>query len=595
MARTLAWTLRAALPIALAAVAVSVPGTAHAASAYYVATNGTSSNPGTEDQPFATINQFMAVAQPGDTVYVRGGVYSIGETYLSKSGTPGNDITIRNYPGETPVLDGGGTAGVAFYYGEAHQGEGKGSYTTIDGFVIRNYWRSGINIGCCTADGSEHKTVSHVTVRNNVVDRAGQNGITFMGASDVTVEHNLVGRTGWNPDSGSWSSGINLYGVYGKNNVVNGNVTYHNVDVSSHHTDGNGIIVDLSYYNGGARITNNVSFENGGAGIQLTSSSYGTVVNNTVVENGKEPTYVHGGTGLGFYGAEAYDNAVVRNNVVSQSFGKGLNAPDSFSNSVFSDNDISGQPGYQDPHLVDAPDADFRLGGSSPAIDAGTSTDAPGDALVFDRGALQQTTANQPISWYRWAPNVDYITAHGGVANLFGSAARPQGNGYDQGAFEYGDTGNPGGGGTELITNGEFDQGTDGWWNWFDTSASGSVGTVDSAGLSGANALRIHLTNGSDAPYAVQAAQTTPALNAGTTYTLRFTAKADAARPIKVTAQQEAAPYATYLDQSVNLTSSGQSFTFTFTPSVSGPAYLKFNAGGSTTDVYLDAVSLKSS
>ncbi|MFD7986158.1 nitrous oxide reductase family maturation protein NosD [Kitasatospora indigofera] len=434
-------TLRAAVPVALAAALLTAPVSAQAAPAhpggsYFVAPGGSATNPGTLTRPFANINQFMAVARPGDTVYVRGGTYTIGETYLSKSGTAGHDITIRNFPGETPVLDGGGTSGVAFFFGEAFQGAGNGSYVTIDGFVIRDYWRSGINIGCCTLDGTVYKNVSHVTVRNNVIDRTGQNGITFMGASDITVEHNLVGRTGWDPTTGSWSSGINMFAMYGTDNLVNGNVTYHNVDVSDHHTDGNGIIVDETWGNGGVTITNNVAFENGGSGIQLTNSGKATIVNNTVYENSREPSYIIGGTGIGFWGPLAVDHDIVRNNLVQQTAGTGLRASEPFTDSVLADNDISGQDGYRQPQFADPEHADFRLRRTSPGVDAGGRTDAPGDALGFDPGALLRTTENQPMPWYRYAPDFTYITRPGGVARLFHSGHRPLGTGVDQGAFE---------------------------------------------------------------------------------------------------------------------------------------------------------------
>ncbi|GAA3240893.1 carbohydrate binding domain-containing protein [Dactylosporangium siamense] len=578
--------------VAAAMATAITPGVAHAATTYYVATNGTTSNPGTESQPFATINQFMALAQPGDTVYVRGGTYSIGETYLSASGNANGWITIRNYPGETPVLDGGGSAGVAFYYGEGNQGVGKGSYVVIDGFVIRNYWRSGINIGCCSADGSTDQSVSHVIVRNNVIDRTGQNGITFMQAGDVTVEHNLIGRTGWDAGTGSWSSGINLYAMYGTNNRVDGNVTYHNVDVSSYHTDGNGIILDLTYGNGGVTIQNNVAFENGGSGIQLTHSGNSRIVNNTTYENGKEPTYINGGTGLGFWGSEAMNNEVVSNNVVYQSFGSGLRTDGGFSNSTVSNNTIAGQDGYQDPAFADANDANFQLQGTSPSVDTGTSSNAPGSALVFDQQALTQTTSDQPISWYRWAPDFGYILGRGGVANLFGSVARPQGGGYDRGAFERSGTGVDPGGSGNLISNGEFDNGTTGWWTWFDTAAAGTIG-VSAAGLSGANALKLDLSNGASYDWQAQVGQTLP-VTAGTQYTLSFRGRADAARSVGVLVQQEGAPYTAYLSGTASLGTSGQTYTFQFTPTASGNAYVKFQAGGSGTDLYLDAISLTS-
>ncbi|HSC88994.1 MAG TPA: DUF1565 domain-containing protein, partial [Polyangiaceae bacterium] len=44
---------------------------------YYVAVDGSDSGPGTIEQPFATLQKAINVAQPGELVYVRGGVYNI--------------------------------------------------------------------------------------------------------------------------------------------------------------------------------------------------------------------------------------------------------------------------------------------------------------------------------------------------------------------------------------------------------------------------------------------------------------------------------------------------------------------------------------
>lgn len=415
--------------------AAVIPRFAEAAEGYYVTTAGSDSNPGTREKPFATINKFMSVAQPGDTVFVCGGTYDMGETYLTKSGAPGRPITIRNCPGEVPRLDGKGKSGVAFFYGESGQGKGNGSHIVIEGFVITNYWRSGINIGCCSNDGDANQTVSDVVVRNNVVYRAGQNGITFMQAGDVTVENNLVVSTGYDPGTGSWSSNINLYGMHGDNNVVGGNVTLQAVDTSNYRTDGNGIIVDLTHNQGSARIQNNLSFDNGGAGIIITSSKPGTIVNNTTYENGREPTYVNGGVGIGYYGSESVQNPVLRNNIAYQSFGKGLYTSNPLVGATVENNTISGETGGT-PQFVDPDNADFRLRDGSAGVDAGTAAGAPGSALVFDPKALKRTTADQPISWYRWAPDLDYIVSRGEVARIFGTNSRPQGAGVDQGAFE---------------------------------------------------------------------------------------------------------------------------------------------------------------
>jgi hypothetical protein len=112
---------------------------------YYVAVGGSNSNPGTIDRPFASLQRAIDVAQPGDLVYVRGGVYNIANPAIpsagvnfSKSGTSDtNRIKYFAYPGERPVLDFSNlriqpdpnyTFGVLV----------TGSYLHLKGFEIRN-------------------------------------------------------------------------------------------------------------------------------------------------------------------------------------------------------------------------------------------------------------------------------------------------------------------------------------------------------------------------------------------------------------------------------------------------------------------------
>lgn len=83
------------------------------AAEFYVSTTGNDSNPGTFGQPFASIARGQQVASPGDTVWIRGGVYefvasegaSPNAVLFNKSGTPGNRINYWAYPGETPIFD----------------------------------------------------------------------------------------------------------------------------------------------------------------------------------------------------------------------------------------------------------------------------------------------------------------------------------------------------------------------------------------------------------------------------------------------------------------------------------------------------------
>jgi len=78
---------------------------------YYVAPAGDDDNPGTLDQPFATVERAETEASAGDTVLIRGGVYAFSSTTatvgvsFTKSGSQNQPIRYFAYPGETPIFD----------------------------------------------------------------------------------------------------------------------------------------------------------------------------------------------------------------------------------------------------------------------------------------------------------------------------------------------------------------------------------------------------------------------------------------------------------------------------------------------------------
>lgn len=100
---------------------------------YYVAPNGNDENSGSFEKPIESISRAQELASPGDTIYIRGGLYTLRPeqginfhgpysqskkrlvkattvTYasvnkLDKSGTKKAPIRYWAYPGETPVFD----------------------------------------------------------------------------------------------------------------------------------------------------------------------------------------------------------------------------------------------------------------------------------------------------------------------------------------------------------------------------------------------------------------------------------------------------------------------------------------------------------
>ena len=71
--------------------------------ALYVSPSGSDTNTGTIDAPFKTVQKALDTVKAGQTIYLREGTYTALNTFKS-SGTEGNYITLRNYPGEKPYL-----------------------------------------------------------------------------------------------------------------------------------------------------------------------------------------------------------------------------------------------------------------------------------------------------------------------------------------------------------------------------------------------------------------------------------------------------------------------------------------------------------
>ncbi|GHH89060.1 DUF1565 domain-containing protein [Streptomyces capitiformicae] len=97
--RSKRFTVCATLLSVLAGGLVVLAGTtAHAATSLYVATNGDDANSGTMSALLRTIQRAVDLAQPGDTILIRGGSYApTTNIQLLKSGTSSQPITMSGY------------------------------------------------------------------------------------------------------------------------------------------------------------------------------------------------------------------------------------------------------------------------------------------------------------------------------------------------------------------------------------------------------------------------------------------------------------------------------------------------------------------
>jgi hypothetical protein len=130
------------------------------AAQYYVSPTGLDTNSGTTiDSAFQTVAKAISIVAAGDTIYVRGGVYTIStKITISKIGNSVNRYYLFAYPGERPILDFSSMA-----FGSSNQGiQLKGSYWYIKGLDIKGAGDNGLLI-----DGGKNNIVENCAFYEN--------------------------------------------------------------------------------------------------------------------------------------------------------------------------------------------------------------------------------------------------------------------------------------------------------------------------------------------------------------------------------------------------------------------------------------------
>lgn len=218
---------------------------------YYVSPSGNDHNPGTFSQPFQTLDKAASKVEPGDMVYLRGGIYYEAVRFTT-SGTSVHPIKILAYGNEKPIIDGGGTIPGA--------GSGllsiSGDYVYASGIEVRNSAYDGIQVL------GNYDIVSYMFVHH-----CQKKGIFISSGHASLVENNLV----W------WNSTANEYG---------GGTSY-----SSGITAGrNGV----SY----AIIRRNTVWENWGQGINTYEADHTVIEDNIVHDSFSGNIYIHDATNI---------------------------------------------------------------------------------------------------------------------------------------------------------------------------------------------------------------------------------------------------------------------------------------------------------
>jgi hypothetical protein len=399
---------------------------------YYVAPTGNDDHLGSLAYPWRTIQKAADTLVACDTVYIRAGVYN-EQIVPQNSGSAGQPITYAAYPGETATIDGSSVTLLNDLVGLFHISNK--SHIVVSGLRVVNAGPHANNAGILVNDSS------YVTVTQNSTYNTVSSGIGVWGGDHIVIDGNIVEHA----CTDVWQECLTLSstdvfeiknnevfdcqeeGIDVKDNASNGQVYNNHV----HHVGAIGIYIDawdrhthdiavfqnrihhVSEYNGIAlasemgglleniAIYNNVVYQNHYVGLDVSVNDSGSpdgthpmsnldIVNNTFSDNGRDAW----GGGILVDNPDA-ENVVIRNNICSQNdYFQILANPAVPTQTLTVDHNlIDGYRGAEgeiygddyveaDPLFANSASGDFHLREGSPAIDAGSPTDAP--AVDFD-------------------------------------------------------------------------------------------------------------------------------------------------------------------------------------------------------------------
>ncbi len=292
----------------------------------YVAPGGSDDGPGTEGQPWVTFQHAADTAQPGDAVCFRGGTYLTEETHLTRSGTAEAPITFIAYPDESPILDGGGSAGGLLILDQGT------SYLWISGFTLRNFTIWGVELSgenryvqldhldIGGGEASVHFThgetegppeegpVEHITLTDSIIHGSQYSAVdcTPGPCNHMVVRRVEIYNTGLEGEAFYGSDGLEFargYPVLVEDCYVHDNGG-DGIDLNSRDRQGHatGVIVRRNrvvrnHLNGiklwaGGRMENNVIWGQGNSAVWVgTFPSTVEVINNTIAYNMWDPAY----------------------------------------------------------------------------------------------------------------------------------------------------------------------------------------------------------------------------------------------------------------------------------------------------------------
>ncbi len=320
-------------------------------------------------------------------------------------------------------------------------GGARDKYLIVEGFSVTNYGLAGIEV-----------QKNHIRILNNKSFGNGRAGIGANFCNHVRVEGNeAYENCKWT----GFSQGITAFGATGSDIYFIGNISHNNFDGDdSLHcgTDGCGFLLDTAEPRGGAHFVNNVAYNNQGSGFGVFESDNGIFVNNTSFNNGLKSIWVSECHVISTPEGTS-NNLVFRNNI----FAARPNHP--YITSIIYSYVFPPENVLFDHNLYFAPDKDSSseiveltikscLGDTTLRfnLESLQSFRFPSDSAAIQLGWGEESIVGSPllIDWRNGgfkvssgSPAIDNGNSLGAPSVDYFNTPRPQGEGFDIGAYEY--------------------------------------------------------------------------------------------------------------------------------------------------------------